>query len=424
MRLRLIPLVAACGLAPFSAHATLGVFEHGSGIKALGAGGVSFVNAEDTGAIAANPASALELGSRYDLGIDLLMPDARARIAGNSLGPDKTYDSDAHHYYFIPQAGISFPIAPNWAAGITAYAAGIGPDYTQSPYARFASPAVASQSQSASLAVKISGLSLALAHSPWPGQTFGIAVNFQHETVDAKGLLPFAGLSQAPDEVSNVGKHGAFGGSLMAGWSGRLTPWLNAGASYRSKSYSQKIHQYAGLLPDSGELELPAIYGAALAFKPLPQLTIETEFSRQQYSSRHAFGNTIDVLAQGKPLGSSDGPGFGWGDQNAYKLGVVYQATPDLRLRAGYIYATASFPPSQTLFNLLAPATLRNHYTLGATWGFLPRYEVSGYAALAQQRQVSGHDSIPAAFGGGEASISNEMFLVGVSIGHRFGLTQ
>ena len=416
----IVPLLLTATL-PFEAGATLGVFEHGSGIKSLGDGGISYVAPEETTAIAANPAAAMSLGRRFDLGLDMLSPDARASIVGNSLGPDQTNDSDAHHFYPIPQGGITLPLSERWSAGASIYAGGLGPDYTKSPYARFASPANASQSQSASLTLKITGLSLVLAHAVWPGQSLGLAVNVQHTALNVKGLAPFEAFSQAPDDVTDKGKHGALGGSITAGWTGTITPWMSAGVSYRSKSWSGHISAYDGLLPDSGMLELPAIYGAAVAFTPLSQLQIALEFQRADYGSRHAFGNGVEALSQGKLLGSADGPGFGWGDQNAYKLGVSYQATPSLRLRAGYIYNTLNFAPSETFFNLLAPATVKNHYTAGATWAFRNRYELSGYAALAPRHQISGLNSIPPALGGGEANISNELYMVGLSLGRRFG---
>jgi long-chain fatty acid transport protein len=396
------------------------VFEHGSGIKSLGEGGISYVAPGETTAIAANPASAFALGNRYDIGWDELSPDARASIKGNSLGPDQTYDSDAHHFYHIPQGGLTFRLGERWSAGATVYAGGLGPDYSNSPFARFASPANASQSRSASLTLKISGLSLVLAHELLPGQSVGVAINVQHEALNVKGLSTFAAFSESPDHVSDIGKHGAWGGSLTIGWNGAITPWLSGGASYRSKSWSQRIDAYRGLLPDHGLLELPAIYGAALALKPTADLAVEVEFQRADYGARHAFGNSIDALNQGRLLGSADGPGFGWVNQNAYKIGLAWQATPSMRLRAGYVYNTADFTPSQTFFNAMAPASLRNHYTVGATWAY-KGYELSGYAGVNGRGKIAGQQSIPPTLGGGEMNISNQLYLIGISLGRQFG---
>lgn len=413
--------LALCAFLPLRAGATLGVFEHGSGIKSLGEGGISYVAGGETTAIAANPALALALGNRYDIGMDELTPDERTTVSGNSLGPDRTYDSNAHHFYPIPQGGLTRRLAPGWAAGATLYAGGLGPDYSESPYARFAAPSNASRSQSASLTLKISGLSMVLAHEVLPGQSLGLAVNVQHEALNAQGLSTFGTFSESPGNVSDVGKHGAWGGSLCLGWDGRITPWLEAGLSYRSKSWSEKIRAYRGLLPDQGLLELPAIYGGALAFKPLPGLQVAVEFVRSEYGARNAFGNSIGLLSEGRLLGSSDGPGFGWTNQNAYKLGVSWQALQSLRLRAGYIYNTAQFPPSQTFFNAMAPAVLKDHYTAGATWSFGRGYELSGYVGLAGRNKIGGQNSIPPSLGGGEVTVSNELYMAGLSLGRRFG---
>ena len=53
------------------------------------------------------------------------------------------------------------------------------------------------------------------------------------------------------------------------------------------------------------------------------------------------------------PLGATDGPGFGWRDQNVYKFGVQYLPNPGVVLRLGTSYATSVMPQSQTLFGAL-----------------------------------------------------------------------
>ncbi len=69
----------------------------------------------------------------------------------------------------------------------------------------------------------------------------------------------------------------------------------------------------------------------------------------------------------------------------------------------------------------MAPASARIHYTAGGTWTFHNGYELSGYAGLSPRNQISGHNSIPAALGGGEANVSNELYMLGFSLGRRFG---
>ena len=57
--------------------------------------------------------------------------------------------------------------------------------------------------------------------------------------------------------------------------------------------------------------------------------------------------------------------GFGWDDVNIYKFGVQWQYQPDLAFQAGYSYATDVFKGSQALFNVLAPAVVKRHFSFG-----------------------------------------------------------
>ena len=411
-----------CTLMPLGAQATLGVFEHGVGIKSLGFGGVSYVGDTDTTAISANPASAIALGSRFDLGSDVLLIKGYGQIVDNAAGPDETDGSNGKHIFPIPQGGVTVPLADTWSAGIAAFAAGLGPDFTRGPYERFAqTPEQQRSAASAQNSLKIAGLSLVLAHELAPGQSLGLSANVHHQTITVKGATPFASLSETPDAVSDTGKHGAFGVSATVGWSGVLTPWLRGGLSYRTKSWTQRIEDYRGLLPDHGKLELPAIFGGGLAATPAKDWLLAVEFQRFDYASVHAFGNRIDRLFQGRALGSTDGPGFGWKSQNVYKLGVSWQPLPELTLRSGFSYANEIIPRSQTLFNLLAPVTPRIHYTLGLTYAPDRFSEFSLFGALAQSKVVYGQNSIPAAFGGGEANVRNRIYSFGLSYGRRFG---
>ncbi len=416
-----ISVLAVCCLASFEARATLGIYEHGSGIKSLGYGGVSYVGIEETTAISANPAAAILLGDRFDIGSDMLEIKSQTSVDGNAAGPDQSFPCDVRHLFPIPQAGVTLSLPGRWAVGIAALGAGIGPDYSHSPYARFASPAQAQASASAETSLKVIGLSLIAAHELFPGQSVGAGLNLQHESLTLRGADPFAALSEAPAYVTDVGNHGALGMGVTFGWSGRIMPWLSGGLSYRSPTWAHRIGEYSGLLPDHGRLNLPAIYGGGVEFRPAAQWTVALEFQRYDYKGTHAFGNSLDKVFEGYPLGSSNGPGFGWNSQNVSKLGLSYQALPQLSLRAGFIYANQIIARSQTLFAPLAPATSTLHYTAGLSYAINQAAELSGYAALAPGRTVYGHNSIPAAFGGGEVNTEFRGITYGLTYGQRFG---
>ena len=401
------------------ANASLGPFEHGAGIKAMGAGGVSYVDAQETTALSANPALMSALGRRYDVGIDVLLLHPDSRIEGNAIAPDSRSPSEGRRWYLIPQAGLSLPLNDRWTFGITMLQAGLGPDYPESPYVRFGG------AQRASLTLGSGSIVPALAWRATPTQSFGAGIVLGYQFLDVKGLQflassdPQARVSRHPDKVTNQGKDGAFSVGYTLGWTGELSPSVSAGIGYRSKSWTQKLDDYRGLLPDNGSLELPAVYGVGLSWQVAAPWTVAIEWQRYQYESERAFRNSITELSEGHLLGSSSGPGFGWENQNAFKIGVTWDATPNLALRAGYVHADQIIQESDTLFSKMAPATMTTHYTGGVTYVWR-QWELTGALTYCPRQEVNGENSIPAAFGGGEAIVTNEFFSGGFSLGRRF----
>jgi long-chain fatty acid transport protein len=86
-------------------------------------------------------------------------------------------------------------------------------------------------------------------------------------------------------------------------------------------------------------------------------------------------------------------------------------------LRAGYNHSGLPFDASQTFFNLLAPAVVQEHLSAWATLGLHGGKEINIAYQHAFQRTLNGVNSIPAAFGGGEASLSMYQNSVGASFG-------
>lgn len=406
---------------PFGASGSLGIFEHGNGIQSMAMGGVSYSVGYETTALGANPAHAIGLGNRWDVGVDVFYADAVSTIRGNSLGPDERYHSDAKSYYAIPQGGWSRTLSDRLAIGVTVLSAGLGPAYDGSPYERFGG------SPRTSLQLSSSSVVTAAAFRLSPKHVIGASLNTGYQELKVTGLQFLANeqASLAPNRVTNQGKDGAFTAGLSIGWLSQLTPQLTFGAGYRSRNWTQRHKEYRGLIAEGGKLELPAIYGLGFAYKPAPAWTIALETQRYTYRKQRAFRNGIGQFAAGEKLGAEQGPGFGWDDQYAYKLGVSWQATPKLALRAGYIHATQIINSSETLFAALGCLTGTNQYTAGATW--LHRdWELSLAVFEMPKKEVRGRNSIPpgdpsvGGFGGGEADISDLVRGVGFSVGRRF----
>ncbi len=397
-------------------YATMGAFAGGNGIKSLGMGGVSYSVAAETTALSGNPAHALGLGSRYDVGSDFFYARANATISGNAIAEDSTSNSDGRSYYMIPQAGFTRRLNERWAFGMTILSAGIGPDYDGSPFARFGG-----NPDRASLQLASSSLDSVLAYRFSPSVDVGVSLNSGYQVFSAKGLefLDNAMVSSSPGDVTNQGKDGVFTLGASAGVLWRINSWLTAGASYRSKNHNGKHKDYRGLIAGGGRLELPAIYGGGISVQASPRTTIAIEAQRYEYRKEDAFGNGLDRLEAGVPLGAPNGAGFGFDNQNVYKLGVSFDVSSRLTVRGGYIYGTNVVTEQNTLFAFLGPVTLQEQYSVGATqhWG---HWELSAYGNLSPRRTVRGKDSIPDGFGGGEADIENKVYGAGFSVGRRF----
>jgi long-chain fatty acid transport protein len=118
-------------------------------------------------------------------------------------------------------------------------------------------------------------------------------------------------------------------------------------------------------------------------------------------------------------LGSNNGPGFGWHDITVIKAGLQYRLNPSLVLRGGYNHSGVPFASQETLFNLLAPAVVQHHATVGAGWRMGGGKEISLAYFHAFGNTVNGASSIPASAGGGNANLN--MHEDSVTIGFGWG---
>ncbi|MDM8569776.1 outer membrane protein transport protein, partial [Thiotrichales bacterium HSG1] len=89
-------------------------------------------------------------------------------------------------------------------------------------------------------------------------------------------------------------------------------------------------------------------------------------------------------------LGTSDGLGFGWKDMVVFKFGLQWEYSSDFTLRMGYSHSNNPFPNTQALFNTLAPAVVRSHYTLGFSTAMSEDSELNISVTYAPNEKVHG----------------------------------
>lgn len=415
---RLISLLVL--LASTEAYATDGYFAHGYGIKSQGMGGVGIALPQDALAAATNPAGMALIGDRIDFGATWFRPIRESEISGNAGGPfvNGVYDANDTKNFIIPEFGYNHLITPEISLGVTVHGhGGMNTDYKKAIPLLGTTPAGVDLAQlfiTPTAAWKIT-----------PTQSIGVAINLAYQRFEAKGLQNFdnPSFTQYPGKVTNNGHDSSTGLGVHIGWIGQLNDTITLGATYQSKTYMSKLDKYQGLFSDGGNFDIPASYGIGIAVKATPKVTVAADIQRINYSDVATVGNlSLSKLFAGSALGSSNGPGFGWRDVTAVKLGASYAWNDQLTLRAGYNHSTQPIRSGETLFNILAPGVVQDHLTLGATWALSDKSELSLAYMHAFENKVNGSGSIPpgappAGFGGGEANLKMYQDSLGIAYG-------
>ncbi|MGE5095616.1 MAG: OmpP1/FadL family transporter [Betaproteobacteria bacterium] len=410
MRIKQLAVAVAAAL-PFAAGATDGYFAHGYGMQAKGMGGAQTAVAESAFGAAGNPATMVFAGNRWELGIDLFSPHRKAERSDSppqaNLNGTSTSGSD---YFGIPEFAYNRMVNPNLSWGVTVYGnGGMNTDYpggeisAQSACAQF-NPGGSSYNMlcgNGRLGVDLMQLIVApsVAWQFAPGHSVGIAPLLAYQRFKAEGLQAFAGFSTSPGDVTNRGYDNSTGAGVRVGYYGRLTPQFAVGAAYASKVNMGEFDKYKGLFADQGGFDMPSHWSAGVTYYMTPTTLITAEYERIKYSDAKSVNNPSNLILRcANPagpdftacLGGSNGPGFGWQDVDVWKLGVQFEASPALTLRAGYNVSDNPIRPEDVTFNILAPGVVRHHATLGATWKLDAQSAITGAFMYAFSNDVNG----------------------------------
>lgn len=401
-------------LASTDAAATDGYFAHGYGVKSQGMGGVGIALPQDALAAASNPAGMGLIGERIDAGATWFRPIREAQISGNGGGAsvNGVYDANESKNFLIPEFGYNRQINADVTMGVSVYGnGGMNTGYNK------AVPLLGSSQAGIDLIQVF--VAPTLTWKPAANNYIGVSLNLAYQRFKAQGIQNFdqASFTSAPGNVTNKGNDSAYGAGLHIGWIGQVNEVLTLGASYQSKTYMSNFDKYKGLFAEGGDFDIPATYGVGIAVKATPQLTVAADAQRINYSAVAAVGSSINQLFSGNLLGSANGPGFGWRDVTAFKLGASYAWNENLTLRAGYNHVTQPIRNGETLFNILAPGVVQDHLTLGTTWVLANKDELSLSYVHAFENSVKGSNSIPTTFGAGEANLKMYQDALGVAYG-------
>jgi long-chain fatty acid transport protein len=389
-------LIVLCTLlAATSARATDGYFDIGFGVKAKGAGGVGVAFPQDALAPATNPAGISFLPSRADVGVTWFKVDRGASLGGAS------FDGNQTSSFFIPELGVTYHLSNRFTLGLAVYGnGGLNTDYT--------TPIPAFGTTNAGISLTQIFVAPTVAFAINPRHSVGLSPVLAYQRFQAKGLENFG--------VTYSGYDNSYGAGVRIGYSGEITDWLSAGATYQSRTYASKFGNYKNLFAEQGDFDIPSNFAVGVAVKPVPKLALAVDVERILFSEVKSVGNPLNAQTFGNGLGANDGPGFGWNDVTVVKAGASYVATDQLTLRAGYNYSTQAVPNDQTFFNILAPAVVQHHLTLGLTFAATQHIELSALYVHAFQHEVKGAGN----FNNGDANLYMNQNSVGVAVGYLF----
>jgi long-chain fatty acid transport protein len=433
MKMKKIAALLAIAAASGSAFATNGYFSHGYGIKAKSMGGVGIALPQDSLAAASNPAGMAMVGDRMDFGVDLFSPIRTATWTGTGANPmngvymgvtASDYKS-GKNLFAIPEFGYNKMLGWDMAVGINVYGnGGMNTDYGKAVIAGAANSNTYSNLEQMFIAPTFA----------WKinkNHSIGVSLNLVFQNFEARGLESFdvAGQTTAIGSVTNRGKDTSRGYGLKLGWTGQISPAVTLGATYQAKTKMSKFDKYKGLFAQQGRFDIPETYGFGIAYKANDKLTVAADVVQINYGGVKSISNNGDQFpgVVGTPLGGDNGSGFGWTNQTVYKLGMSYQYAPNLLLRAGYNHAKAPIGSKQTFFNILAPATVENHLTLGATWTLGDKSELTASYMHAFENKITGiSNGTGCGAGAGCATIGHPVDLkmhqnaIGIAYGMKF----
>lgn len=444
-------LAAAGILTAHGALATDGYFPHGHGMKAKGRGGTSYAMPTDSIAGDDNPATMVFVGNRFDVGIDWFRPDRSASRSGSAGGSgilDGSADGNEKKDFFIPEFGFNYMLRPDLSLGISVVAhGGMNTDYPGGQIdpgncipPAFGGPMPTGSKTanllcgSSNLGVDLMQLVIAptLAYKITEKHAIAVAPLIGYQQFKAYGIQAFAPISSDPSNLSNNGYDSSWGYGVRVGYYGELTSKISIGVTYASKIKMGDFNKYKGLFADQGGFDIPENYGVGIALKPVDKLTVALDYVRINYNKINSVGNPSNTLGcmptppagpgvGGVCLGASGTSlGFGWQNVNVYKVGVEYQWNERLTLRAGYNHSDNPIEPRDVTFNILAPGVIKDHVTLGFTYEFEGKNELTMAYMHAFENSVTGPANNPYFNVGGTETIKLSENLLGIAWGKRY----
>lgn len=420
MKQRLFKLLTCMGIVAIFMQSSTAEAIFAS-VKATGRAGTCIADPQDTLVGAYNPAGIIGVGNRFDAEGGWVRNYGTARVSGNTTPfasvVNGNFQGMRTHDAYPGAFGITRTHCfcnMEISTGLILY----NRNYQKTTYTK---PFILLGTSHLGLEYLNQTLSPIVAIRLWDRHSFGISANKQVERVKVNGIEAFDNFvfSNHPGRVTNQGYCWSTGWGVTLGYWGQLTDCLSIGLTYQPETKMHKLGKYKGFLAEHGKLNIPPKYGAGIAYKLFSCVTVAFDFEYIQWDRIRALRNNLLNDGVLEKLGTRHGPGFGFRNQQYYRVGADWQINESLTVRAGFRHANTPIKKSQTTVNLLTIDCVEDFATFGATWAW-NCHELSAVFAWGFQKTISGTNVIPEAFGGGNARIKEQKYAIGLAYGRNF----
>ncbi len=425
-------------LAPLSAHATNGYQLIGIGSHQKSVGGAVTANPASAMTAITNPAGMARIGRRADFSMELFMPERHVDFT--ALGGNRS--ESASGLYGIPALGWTAPISddePDIFFGGGMYGtSGMGVDYG-STYFSPTSPSGRPVYFDGYSSLAFWQMAPTLAWNVNRQLSLGVSLNlnyqsaaFKQRTMSDTNADGVADTTVMNFDLSRTAQNLGVGASV--GLLYDLSRSMRLGLSYKSRQeFSDMEYQLgagdilnvstaSGCPTVSGNVACPGgLYRLALDFpqqaaigisaRPVARLTVSADIKWIDWSA------TMDQLVIRGPGNVRVTMPTGWDDQTVYALGLSYAVSERFNLHAGMNYAKAPFGDSEVSANLILPATVESHYTLGADYRLNKRWQLATHYMWSKAAELTAPSSDPNMPG---ARIGLDVRSFGLNLGYLF----
>lgn len=379
--------------APSVVFATNGLLLTGNGNKANGMGGVGISISMDALSAATNPATIAGMKNRFDIGMDIFMPNVTSQLGSvsadsvaaiNGLGIDSMFflPSMAGTYQWNEKITLGLAVVP---------VGGGGTKFTTNFFEAAAAGDANAPTVNDNLGIDyvVGEIVTTIAYKLDKNHSFGASLLIGIARFEAYGLGlfdPFTQTQGTTANFTNQGKDWSIGVGARLGWMGTFGDF-SVGAEYTSKVDMNEFDIYSELFAEGGNMDVPASAGLGISYQATSSLLLGFDVRRTFYEDTPAIANLGPNLAgdpagplgsESRRLGLPDGLGFGWTDQTVYKIGAQYSINEKWIGRVGWNYGESPINENrEIIFNLVAPATVEHHMTLGGTYNLTSDMEIN-----------------------------------------------